>query len=307
MVGGAPLATSDHMARPLRLHIPGAIYHIMSRGNARQDIFLDDTDYRYFLERLSITSGRFRARCHAYCLMRNHFHLMVRAGELPVWRMMHQLNSSVSQRFNRRHQRIGHVLQGRYKALVIDGDDYFRRALRYIARNPVRACLVQRAADWPWSSYRATAGLAVAAPWLALDEVWEAFGDNPLEAQRAYADFVDGDISAHEAVPAGPVVFGSGAFVARVGRALAPHRGCREVVYAERFADRPRLIDLFAIGADACAREIAIRKAFDDHGYTLREIGEFLGVHPSTVWRHVRGLAPRGLRRRLDKPEKIEI
>jgi hypothetical protein len=142
---------------------------------------------------------------------------------------------------------------------------------------------------------------------LALDEVWEAFGDSPREAQRAYADFVDGDVSPLEEAPVGPVVFGSGAFVARVGRALLPHRGCREVIYAERFADRPRLTDLFAVGADACAREIAIRKAFDDHGYTLREIGEFLGVHPSTVWRHVRGLARRGRRRAVDKPEKIEI
>ena len=147
------------MARPLRVHIPGVLYHVMSRGNARQQIFLDADDYARFLTRLTVTSARFGVRCRAYCLMVTHFHLLLEPNLFPLSRMMQQLNSSYSQSFNRRHERVGHVLQGRFKSPMIDGDDYVRRVLRYIALNPVRAGLVAHPAEWPWSSYRATAGL----------------------------------------------------------------------------------------------------------------------------------------------------
>src|SRR5258706_5066069 len=160
------------MARPLRVHIPGALYHVMSRGNARQEIFVDPDDYQYFLDRLTVVTARVRVRCRAYCLMPNHFHLLLEPGELPLSKMMQQLNSSYTQWFNRRHDRVGHVLQGRPKELLIDRDDYFRRVLRYIVLNPIRASLVEHPAEWPWSSFRATAGLEKPAAFLALDEVW---------------------------------------------------------------------------------------------------------------------------------------
>jgi REP element-mobilizing transposase RayT len=180
------------MARPLRVHIPGVLYHVMSRGNARQQIFLDADDYARFLTRLTVTAARFGVRCRAYCLMVTHFHLLLEPNLFPLSRMMQQLNSSYSQSFNRRHERVGHVLQGRFKSPMIDGDDYLRRVLRYITLNPVRAGLVATPEDWPWSSYRATAGLESPPSFLTLDRVWRSFDHDPSLAQRRYAAFVAG-------------------------------------------------------------------------------------------------------------------
>jgi putative transposase len=145
------------MARPLRVHVPGAMYHVMSRGNARQEIFLDDEDYERFFHRLAITSARFKVRCRACCLMPNHYHLVLEPATLPLSRMMQQLNSSYSQWFNRRHDRVGHVLQGRFRSLVLDDESYLRRVVRYIVLNPVRARLVEDPSQWRWSSYNAHA------------------------------------------------------------------------------------------------------------------------------------------------------
>jgi len=160
--------------------------------------------------------------------MLNHFHLLLQAGELPLGRMMQQLNSSYSQRFNRRRQRVGHVLQGRFKAPLIDGDDYVRRALRYVALNSVRAGLVAHPADWPWSSYRATAGLETPPPFLALDRVWAAFDPDPSIAQAVFATFVAAGSSMADR-PADPIACGSTTFRARVSAALERHRGAKEL------------------------------------------------------------------------------
>ena len=130
------------MARPLRIHIPHAFYHVMSRGNAKQTIFVGQADYEQFLELLEATSSRFDVRCRAYCLMPNHFHLLLQPRDTPVSCMMQQLNSAYSQSFNRRHDRVGHVLQGRFKSPLVDRDEYLLEVLRYIMLNPVEADLV---------------------------------------------------------------------------------------------------------------------------------------------------------------------
>ena len=296
------------MARPLRLHLPGMLYHVMSRGNARQQIFLGEDDYAYFLARLAATSARCGVRCLAHCLMPNHFHLLLEPSQLPLSRMMQQLNSSYSQRFNRRHQRVGHVLQGRFKALVIGRDDYFRRVLRYIVLNPVRAHVVEHPADWPWSSYRATAGLEAPPLFLALDDVWKAFdADGGARARRLYTAFVGADPSDRADAPSGALVFGSDALVARVAAALERYSEDREVVYAERFGCRPTLDRLFANAGDARARDRSTRDAFERHGYTLRQIGDFVGRSPATVWRRIRRAAERAAPGDSFEAEKIEI
>ena len=275
------------MARPLRVHIPGALYHVMSRGNARQRIFLDADDYSYFLDRLSATTARFDVKCRAHCLMDNHFHLLLEPNQLPLSRMMQQLNSTYSQRFNRRHEQVGHVLQGRFKALLIDVDDYLRRVLRYIVLNPVRAGAVAHPADWPWSSYRATAGLEAQPAFMALDRVWDAFDTGGPRARELYVAFVTaGPLESFDR-PLGPVACGSEPFLARVGAALEPDRDARDVIYAERFACRPSLDRLLADAADADALDAGMRDAFERHGYTLREIGDFVSRPSATVWRRI--------------------
>lgn len=295
------------MTRPLRVHIPGALYHVMSRGNDRQRIFLDADDYEHFLVRLAVTTARCDVHCCAFCLMENHVHLLLEPNQIPLWRMMQQLNSSYCQRFNVRHGRVGHVLQGRYKAPMIDGDAYFRRVLLYIVRNPVRAGLVTEAGDWPWSSYRATAGLEPPPPFLALSRVWRAFDADWSIAPRLYAACVAADDSFPSVLPDEPIAYGSDGFRARIGPLLEPHRDTRDLRYAERFACRPSLAHLFASAVDAPTLDREMHDAFERYGYTLREIGAVVGRPPATVWRRIRRASRFAVVTACRQNEKIEI
>jgi REP element-mobilizing transposase RayT len=276
------------MARPLRVHVPHALYHVISRGNAKQVIFAGGGDYEQFLELLQTTSLRFGVLCRAYCLMPTHVHLVLEPDREPLSRMMQQLNSAYSQFFNRRHARVGHVLQGRFKALLVDRDEYFLQLLRYVVLNPVKSDLVENPGAWRWSSYRATAGLS-ARSFLALDGVWRMFAIDDRDAQRRFVAFVDAGRG--EAPPSEGLVFGSDAFKARVAVALEPHRDVCDFVRRERYAVRPRLEDLLADCQDRVSRRRAMAEAYWRHAYTLREIGTLLGYRESTVLRQIRRAA----------------
>ena len=147
------------MARQLRLEYPGALYHLTARGNEQQPIFHDDVDRQQFLQLFGYEILQQRWRCYAYCLMGNHYHLLVETPESNLSRGMRRLNGSYAQRFNWRHQRVRHLLQGRFKSLVVERETYLLELCRYVVLNPVRAGMVATPADWPWSSYGATAGL----------------------------------------------------------------------------------------------------------------------------------------------------
>lgn len=175
------------MARPLRLEFAGALYHLTARGNARAEIYRDDGDRQLFLELLAKEVAQQGWRCYAYCLMGNHYHLLIETPEGNLVSGMRRLNGVYTQAFNRRHRRVGHVFQGRYKAIVVDRDSYGLELCRYIVLNPVRAMMVKRAQDWRWSSYRTTAGFASGADWLDVDWVLGQFGNR---AQAAYRRFV---------------------------------------------------------------------------------------------------------------------
>ena len=127
------------MARPLRLEYAGAVYHVTARGDAREEIFADDADRERFLAILGATVLRLGWKCHAYCLMDNHYHLLIETPTAGLSQGMRQINSTYTQSFNRRHGRVGHVLQGRYKAIIIERDSYLLELSRYIVLNPVRA------------------------------------------------------------------------------------------------------------------------------------------------------------------------
>ncbi len=140
------------MARPLRIEFAGALYHITSRGNARENIYRDNLDRDSFLELLYQTNMRHGWICHAYCLMSNHYHLLIETSKPTLSKGMKHLNGSYTQRYNRRHQRIGHVFQGRYKSILIEKESYLRELSRYIVLNPVRARMVRKVVDWPWAA-----------------------------------------------------------------------------------------------------------------------------------------------------------
>jgi len=179
------------MARPLRIEYPGAVYHVTARGNGRQEIFHDDHDYRKFLEVLGKTIGRFNWLCHAYCLMGNHYHLMIETPDANISKGMRHLNGVFSQAHHKRHETVGHLFQGRFKAIIVDRESYLLELARYVVLNPVRAGLVARPEDWPWSSYRIMAGLplpwgSITAPSSAASPGW---GETvPASAAPGYAD-----------------------------------------------------------------------------------------------------------------------
>lgn len=178
------------MARPLRIQFQGAVYHITARGNARRDIFRDDADRRAFIGLLAREVGQQQWRLYAYCLMNNHYHLLIETPEGNLIDGMRRLNSVYSQKFNRRHGEVGHVLQGRYKSIVVDRDSYLLELCRYVVLNPVRAGQVDRASNWRWSSYRATEGTENSESWLDVDAVLGCFSPRRSAAIAAYRRFV---------------------------------------------------------------------------------------------------------------------
>ncbi|WP_223261204.1 transposase [Methylophilus medardicus] len=141
------------MARPLRIELEDGLYRVTSRGDGQEDIYLSDDDRLLWLDLLGEVCKRFNWVCHAYYQMSNHYHMVIETAEANLSRGMRHLNGVYTQRFNRSHQRVGHVFHGRFKAIVVDKDAYLLELSRYVVFNPVRAHMVDHACDWPWSSY----------------------------------------------------------------------------------------------------------------------------------------------------------
>jgi putative transposase len=155
------------MSRPIRIEFSDALYHVTARGNRRENIFEDDQDRLTFLMTLEQVIKQFNWTCYAWCLMDNHYHLLIQTPDSNLSKGMRQLNGVFTQACNRRHRRVGHLFQGRFKAILVDRDAYLLELARYIVLNPVRAGMVKKPNDWAWSSYRASMGLVPAPPWFA--------------------------------------------------------------------------------------------------------------------------------------------
>ena len=273
------------MARPLRIEYPGAFYHLTARGNARQAISLDDSDRTTFLAVYAEVAARFGWRTHAWCLMDNHYHLVVETPEANLSRGMRQLNGVYTQRFNRAHGRTGHVFEGRYKAILVERDAYLLELARYVVLNPVRAGVARGARDWRWSSYRATAGLAAPPGWLETDWLLGQFGGSRKAARTAYRKFVS---AGRGAAPVwdglrSQIYLGGEAFAAAL-KARAGDGDLAEVPRAQRTAPPP----LESFTTEAGDRRDAMARAYLSGGYTMQAIATHFGVHYATVSRAVR-------------------
>jgi len=269
------------MARPLRIEFEGAVYHVTSRGNAREDIFLSDTDREMFLKTLAYVGDRFGWICHAYCLMGNHYHLMIETPQANLSRGMRQLNGIYTQRFNREHHRVGHVFQGRFKSILVEKDAYLLELSRYIVRNPVAAGMVNDVAAWPWSSYRATAGDISAPGFLRVDWLLSQFGESRAKAQAEYTSFVHhDDMDSPWDGLNGPDVLGSDEF--RGG--LPPQNSVsnQEIPRKKRIL---RHLPLSQIAAAHKEQTDWMREAYREHGYTMQAIADHAGLHLPTVSR----------------------
>ena len=178
------------MARQLRIQGSGDIFHVTARGNRRQEIFRDDTDRARLIALLDAACERCKWRLHAYCLMPNHYHLVIELVEPTLSDGFQWLNGIYAQAFNRRHRMTGHLFQGRFHSAAVQSDGHLLELSRYLAYNPVRAQLCAEPADWPWSSYRGTIGISPPVRFLAVDRVLGYFGGESEVARRRFQSFV---------------------------------------------------------------------------------------------------------------------
>lgn len=275
------------MARPLRIEYAGALYHVTSRGDLQEAIFNDDQDRTAFLNVLGEVISRFRWRCHAYCLMGNHYHLMIETPEGNLTKGMRQLNGVFTQWSNRRHKRSGHVFQGRYKAILVDRDSYFLELARYIVLNPVRAAMVKHPKQWKWSSYGATSGMATAPAWLTTEDLLAEFGNRRAVTRRKYREFVAegmGEESIWKDLQ-GQIYLGDDKFVEQMRSKLDERE---EDVNIPRIQQRGPAPKLSALRRQYKNRDDGIRAAYQTGAYSYQQIGKEFGVHFTTVGRIVR-------------------
>ena len=270
------------VSRPLRIEFAGALYHVTSRGDGQKKIYLDDHDRMGYLDVLSEVCKRFNWRIHAYCLMDNHYHLLIETPDGNLSQGMRQLNGVYTQRFNRYHKRVGHVFQGRYKAIIVQKDTYLLELSRYIVLNPVRARMVRAAKDWPWSSYRATCGVAEKPAWLITDWLLAAFAKTRKIAIERYRDFVSQ--GKHQPSPweqlKNQIFLGDEQFVEDLQYKLDSGQELSEIPKIQR-RKLPKPLDYYA--KKYTDRNQAMIAAYQSGGYSMKEVGEHFGMHYSSV------------------------
>ena len=274
------------MARPLRLELAGGLYHVTSRGDDREDIYLDDTDREGWLGVFAQVCARFNWVCHAWCQMSNHYHLVIETPEANLAEGMRQLNGVYTQRFNRRHGRVGHVFQGRYKAILVERDAYLLELARYVVLNPVRAGMVVGPQDWPWSSYAAMCGQAPVPEWLQTDWILGQFGAGRVEAVSGYVGFVHkgARLPSVWAQLQGQIYLGSASFVKQMQALIEDRPNIEEVPRSQR---RPLTQPLTEYSSNY-PRDEAMGRAYLSGQHSLTEIARHYGVHYSTVSRAVK-------------------
>lgn len=229
------------MARPLRIEYDGAVYHITSRGNDKKRIYRDEEDRALFLSILHSVNQKYNWRCHAYCLMDNHYHLVIETPDGNLSKGMRQLNGVYTQACNKRHNRVGHIFQGRYKAIVIDKESHLLEVCRYVVLNPVRAHAVKKPEQWKWSSYRGTVGLEELHYSLSIDWILGQFGTKRATAWKKYEEFVYGGISEESLWEdvRGQILLGQEAFVERMLEHTKGSEGLKEIPKGQRYLNRP--------------------------------------------------------------------
>jgi putative transposase len=285
------------MARPLRIEFPGALYHVMSRGNERKPIARDDVDREKRLDWLRRTVETYGWRLHAFVLMRNHEHLFLETPEANLSAGMQYLNGSYTSYFNRRHRRSGHLFQGRFKGHLIEQEGYFLEVSRYIHLNPVRAKAVARPEDYAWSSYRGYVRAACAVPWVTYARVLGEFGRRGSNARRAYGQFVRAGVKQPPPSPLagalGGLLVGSEQFVTRMRGLLRDRPEDDALPQLAPLKTRPGLDEIAAtvaahFGRDArlwqpgrrvddASRAVAAYLARRDFGYTAAAVAAALG------------------------------
>ena len=284
------------MTRPLRIEYPGAVYHVTTRGNEKKAIFKDDQDRENFLNTLQhVNNRRYNWLCHAYCLMTNHYHLLIETPDANLSLGMRQLNGVYTQLFNKRHKRTGHLFRGRFKGILIQKDSHLLEVCRYVVLNPLRAGIVESPDQWKWSSYRATAGKEKPHPSLTTEWVLGQFSGRKNKAEQEYRQFVKWGINERSIMldVKGQVILGEDEFVDSLADHLKNRKHVAEIPRSQRYANRPMLDKIFneSILKDRKKRDKKMIEAVEKYGYRQSEIARHLRLHTSTVSNLVRSRA----------------
>ena len=294
------------MSRPLRLEHPGAIWHVTSRGNERRNIYRDDHDRRFFLELLGEVV---RLNCwvlHAYVLMSNHYHLLVETPLPTLSSGVKRLNEIYAGQFNFVHRRAGHLFQGRFKGILVERESHLIELVRYIVLNPVRCGAVKFAGDYPWSNYRATAGIAPKPDWLEVDwTLSQLSSGSKAEQHETYRRFVADARGASykpwEAV-IGQIYLGGEAFCDRMQKLVDTKPRSRQHPRQQRIVARPSfdlvleaVCEMFEETHDSirershrASRKALAQVAWQQCGMTLTAVGEWLRLTDRAVSHLVR-------------------
>ena len=273
------------MNRPLRIELDNSLYHITARGDRQDKIYRSDNDRLTWLSLLGETCERFNFSVRAYCQMTNHFHILLETANGQLGRGMCHLNGKFSRYFNRTHGLVGHVFQGRYKAIICQTELYEFELSRYIELNPVRAKIVIHPVDWPWSSYAAKMGLVDSPPWLRSDAVLAQFGENRSQARDAYREFVMAGIGGPSPLAAvsNQLILGDELFQASIiGQQIDGDPF--EIKRAQRRALALPLRDYFVEYRDP---KEAMAQAYFSLGYSMPEIARHARVSVKTVSRAI--------------------
>ncbi len=284
------------MSRQLRIEYPGAFYHVTSRGNQKQAIYLADRDRAAFLDLVREAHHKFSAIFHVYCLMENHYHLMLETPNGNLSRIMHFINTSYTIYFNKKHSRVGHLFQGRFKAILVEAETYALELSRYIHLNPVRASIVQEPEKYPWSSCREYLNTAFepASEWLEKSLVLGHFGQDQKEARIRYAEYVREASRLQIVNPfdhlKGDLILGSEDFVLRINKDYLQGKSLnREIPAIRRLREKPSLQMIHDAAThiyrkdDKFVRNVAIYLCYENTDYCLDEIGKFYRLGKSTI------------------------
>ncbi len=275
------------MARPLRIEFPGGLYHVTSRGDRREDIYLNDDDRQRWLSLLGEVCARHNWLCHAYCLMDNHFHIVIETVDGNLSAGMRQLNGVYTQWHNRTHARVGHVFQGRFKAILVQREAYLLELSRYVVLNPVRAGLCALPEQWPWSSYLAMLGRAHRPDWLHTEWLLAQFGSQYAKVVAAYIDHVRAGVGLPTVWDAlqDQLYLGDAQFADKSRQTLSDKLlKDSEIPRLQRRAHAAPLSAFTAMPE----RNSAIAQAYATGRYSQKEIAGAFDIHYATVSRIVK-------------------
>jgi REP element-mobilizing transposase RayT len=281
------------MARPLRIEYPGAYYHVTSRGNEQKDVFKSQRDREKFLTYLESAVIRYGAAIHAWCLMSNHYHLLMETPSGNLSQIMRHINGAYTTYFNIKRKRAGHLFQGRYKAILVEADEYATELSRYIHLNPVRVGMVAKPEDYQWSSYRYYVGQGKAPEWMKADFILGYFGGNTIKSKNKYRKFVEELLDTEYDSPLKAVIassiLGNPDFVNEVSeKKLSVQKDERNVPAVKALRVHPSIDMIMTkvreeVGVDKNTKNMIIYCCQKYSGAKLKDIGERFGMSDAAV------------------------